>query len=518
VKVRPKEVDMRALKLSAEEGFVLSRLDGPMELAELVSMSGIEEERLTPILMRLAAQGVIDVEGAPPPQAPASTRQPKPVPKQGKPAGGGKVAPAKVAKPVKPGPPAPLELDAMPELLGAGAPASARPPSIPKAPPVPRGPGLPPPGAPKRPSILPKPPGANALPGAPRAPSPPPPQRAKMESFSGFGVVAIPGLGGDVDDVPPDTRSTPEPDDSPEPETIQSVAPRAPLAPFASPSTLVLAGLTDVGSVRSNNEDAFGVVDVTQASMLDVTREGTVTVGERGVLLLVSDGMGGANAGEVASAIVVETVCKRVVDSPVADPAAALAESVELSNTRVIEAAREPGRAGMGATVVAVLLLGNEAITAEVGDSRVYLVRGGVATLISKDQTYVQLLLDQGILTPETVATSRAKNVVLQAVGKADSVTVAQRRIALRNEDIFLLCSDGLTAYVNEAEIAATLTPPLDAACKQLITMSNERGGKDNITVIAARVSGELAAPGAGDAIAGTITSIREATLAPGGG
>jgi protein phosphatase len=210
-------------------------------------------------------------------------------------------------------------------------------------------------------------------------------------------------------------------------------------------------------------------------------------------------------------------VTRRLVESAVGKPADALAASIEASNVSVIDAAKEPGREGMGATVVAMLVIGGEAITAEVGDSRAYLVRDGSATLVTKDQTYVQLLLDQGILTPETVQNSRAKNVVLQAIGKADVVTVAQRRIALRQGDVLLLCSDGLTAYVNEPEIAETLQGSLAAGCARLVAMANERGGKDNVTVVAARVDGALDAPSPGEPVASTITTIREATLGPGG-
>src|SRR5512140_2268384 len=194
--------------------------------------------------------------------------------------------------------------------------------------------------------------------------------------------------------------------------------------------SLVICGASDRGVVRSHNEDAFAVVELDSGAVLDVSVPRKVRVGTRGVLLVVCDGMGGENAGEVASALAVDAVREGLATST-KDPAADLARAVLEANARVLAAANAPGRAGMGATLVAVLVTGAAAYTAEVGDSRAYAVRRGVATPISKDQTYVRVLLEQGLLTPETVAASQARNVVLQAIGKAEIMTVAQRRLAL---------------------------------------------------------------------------------------
>jgi serine/threonine protein phosphatase PrpC len=282
-----------------------------------------------------------------------------------------------------------------------------------------------------------------------------------------------------------------------------------------APISLAVYALTDVGRVRSNNEDAFAAFDVSLGVRIDTAHERREVVGPRGILLMVSDGMGGANAGEIASEIVVDTLSKRLIATTDEDAARALAESVELSNERVLGAALEPGREGMGATVVAVLVVGNEAITAEVGDSRAYVVREGVATLITKDQTYVQLLQDQGLLTPDMIAFSRARNVVLQAVGKADSITVAQRRLALRSGDVLVLCSDGLSAQVQEKEIAAALEESIVSGVRALVALANDRGGKDNVTVLVARViDGPVAR--SDETVSETIAVIREAALASG--
>jgi serine/threonine protein phosphatase PrpC len=199
------------------------------------------------------------------------------------------------------------------------------------------------------------------------------------------------------------------------------------------------------------------------------------------------------------------------------DACEVLRVAVEHANKRVIAAAREGNRHGMGATLAAVLIKGGHAFTAEVGDSRIYLHRGTSCELISKDQTYVQVLLDQGLLTPETVKSSRAKNVVLQAIGKAPRLAVAQRKLALRRGDRLLLCSDGLTAHFEQQEIGEILGgAPLEDAVRDLVAKTNERGGKDNTTVLVLGIGNSAPPPGAGERVADTLTSIREFAVSDG--
>ncbi|MEA2752092.1 MAG: family protein phosphatase [Myxococcales bacterium] len=343
---------MQGVKLTAQEGFVLSRIVGPTSLGELVGISGLEEEQVIAIVRRLAAEGTVDVE-------------------------------------------------------------------------------------PPLPSLL-----------------PPPPHPS----------------------LPP-----------------------LPLAPPPLPK-FVACGLTDVGIARSNNEDAFRIVDM----------------GPRGMLLVVCDGMGGESAGEIASALAVEVICSHMLDGAGdAEPAVALRGAVDHANELVTAAADDPGRHGMGTTAIAALLRGTDAFTAEVGDSRAYVLRGGALTQITKDQTYVQVLLDQGLLAPDSVKTSVAKNVVLQAVGKAPELVVAQRRLALRNGDLLLLCSDGLSSYVSDEEIRDVLMSSVapDAACTELVALANARGGHDNITVIVAQVADGMPPPTPSESIADTLTTLRAYTL-----
>jgi protein phosphatase len=259
--------------------------------------------------------------------------------------------------------------------------------------------------------------------------------------------------------------------------------------------SIAVCGATDVGIARSNNEDAFKVVDL----------------GPRGTLLLVCDGMGGENAGEVASALAVEAITEHLATSEDDDLAAALRCAVEHANALVQAAADVPSRRGMGTTVVAALVAGAEVFTAEVGDSRAYVLRGGSLTQITKDQTYVQLLLEQGLVAPEAIEGSVAKHVVLQALGKAPTMIVAQRRLALRSGDQLLLCSDGLSSFVTDAEIRDVLlaSASLHEACASLVAAANGRGGHDNVTVLAALLGAPLPAPASFEGVAETLTTIR---------
>jgi len=258
-----------------------------------------------------------------------------------------------------------------------------------------------------------------------------------------------------------------------------------------------VAALTDVGRVRENNEDAFVVADLTGGALLREESHAKFDVGERGVLLAVSDGMGGAQAGEVASAIVVDTLTREIADAPLETPRDTLmTEAVQ----RAHEAVRDQGkrdRARMGATLTAVFLRAGRAYIAEVGDSRAYLVRQGEIAQITHDQSMVQLLVDSGVLQPQEAAQSPMRNVILQAMGHQKEVKVEVAKLDLRDRDLLLLCSDGLTGDVSDEEIRdvvlALRRPELIA--RRLVDLANERGGKDNITVIVAGVGGELEPP-----------------------
>ncbi|MCW5834827.1 MAG: serine/threonine-protein phosphatase [Labilithrix sp.] len=272
-----------------------------------------------------------------------------------------------------------------------------------------------------------------------------------------------------------------------------------------------VAAVTHLGRVREKNEDAFVVADLTGGGLLDERSHARFDVGERGVLLAVSDGMGGAQAGEVASALVVETITREIAGAPLETPRdAALMEAVQ----RAHEAVRVHGervQARMGATLTAVFVRAGRAYIAEVGDSRAYLLRGGAIAQVTHDQSMVQLLVDSGILKPEDASQSPMRNVILQAMGHQREIKVALGRLDLRDRDCLVLCSDGLTGHVSDAEIKDVVLEAKrpEVAAARLVELANERGGKDNITVIVAGIGGDLAPPAADEKPENAVQVIR---------
>jgi PPM family protein phosphatase len=254
------------------------------------------------------------------------------------------------------------------------------------------------------------------------------------------------------------------------------------------------AGRTDVGSVRKQNEDAFIIADLSTGRMGLDASGARFPVGQSGVILAVSDGMGGAAAGEIASALVVDSLLYHLEGTcKDDDPARSLECAVEFANREVWDAAQTKGRAGMGATLVAVMIGRGIAHIASVGDSRAYLVRAGRIRQLTKDHSYVQMLVDAQVLSADEAATSPYRNIILQAMGTKPEVTVAMSRLELRRGDRFLLCSDGLSEKVLENEMVEIVerSASYATACARLVELANERGGDDNITAIIADVSGE---------------------------
>jgi serine/threonine protein phosphatase PrpC len=251
---------------------------------------------------------------------------------------------------------------------------------------------------------------------------------------------------------------------------------------------------TDLGKVRTNNEDAFVVSDLMGSAPIHAMSSAiSLEVRDRGILLAVSDGMGGAQAGEVASALVLHALRQVMSTVNATSAEVALRASVEGANQRVWNTARETGRAGMGATLTAVLFYAGSAYIAEVGDSRAYVLRGQRLVQLTRDQSYVQSLVDSGALTLQQADASEYQNVILQAMGLKPDVVVALNRLALRRRDRYLLCSDGLSGKVQDAEIQGVVlaAASLESACAKLVELALDRGGEDNITVVLAEVEGE---------------------------
>jgi len=258
---------------------------------------------------------------------------------------------------------------------------------------------------------------------------------------------------------------------------------------------------TDRGRTRDHNEDRFLVADLThrEASLQPPVREHEV--GERGSLFIVADGMGGAAAGELASQMATEMIYDQMVrmwgserDATAQRFAYRLKEAVEAANGHIHAYAKaHPEVRGMGTTTTAVGLLGDQVYLTQVGDSRAYLIRNGQAHQLTKDQSLMQRLVEAGELTEEEAAKSERRNIILQALGPDPKVKVDLTHQELRRGDILVLSSDGLSGQVKKEEIAEIVSRERDlqAACDRLITLANERGGPDNITVVIARFNGD---------------------------
>jgi protein phosphatase len=266
------------------------------------------------------------------------------------------------------------------------------------------------------------------------------------------------------------------------------------------PVQISVFGKTDVGRTRDHNEDTFLVADLSRrvASLHPEVREHEV--GPRGSLFMVADGMGGAAAGEVASRMAADLVFGHMTTVWPEDPeisanrfAYRMKEAVELANNRIHAHAKEhPEVRGMGTTATVAGVFGTGLYLAQVGDSRGYLVRNGVATQITKDQSLMQRLVEAGELTEEEAEQSERRNIILQALGPDPRVKVDLTFQELRRGDVLVLCSDGLSGQVKKEEIATVMssTSDLVEACAKLIEAANERGGPDNITAVAARFGG----------------------------
>jgi protein phosphatase len=256
-------------------------------------------------------------------------------------------------------------------------------------------------------------------------------------------------------------------------------------------------GRSDVGLVREHNEDNFLVADLTAGRRgIDGALVSTA-VGERGLVLAVCDGMGGAAAGEVASQMAVDTIYEMLLQG---DPprdrdafARRLVRAIEVAGARIFQAAKaDRTRRGMGTTATVAGLIDEVLFVGQVGDSRAYVLRGDQFALITKDQSLVNQLIEAGHLTEEEAEAFEHSNIILQALGTTEEVAVDLTFLELRRGDRLLLCSDGLSGLVQSDVIKDVLqrTKDLPQAAQQLIEMANAGGGHDNITVVLAEVDG----------------------------
>lgn len=265
---------------------------------------------------------------------------------------------------------------------------------------------------------------------------------------------------------------------------------------------------TDIGRIRAGNEDNFLVLDLTaEKAWLGTDKDAPQAellrfqLGERGLVLVVSDGMGGALAGDVASRMAVEIVRDMLIggedetcgpDMPLID---CLRNATDYANYAIHRRSQEDSRcSGMGATLTGTAIIDQTLDFVQVGDSRAYVMRGDEIRLATKDQSLVQQLVDVGQISEQEAETHMFRNVILQALGAQAELAPVTDRIYIHQGDILLLCSDGLSGKLRAEDILQLVREAHDdlaAACDALIREANARGGEDNITVILARFTGD---------------------------
>jgi serine/threonine protein phosphatase PrpC len=245
-------------------------------------------------------------------------------------------------------------------------------------------------------------------------------------------------------------------------------------------------GLTDTGKVRDHNED-------------------TIAFDSDIGLLVLADGMGGYNAGEVASGIAVKTILNLVRESVdrqdlraldresgMSRPSIILRDAIHRANKIIYQTARtQPNCEGMGTTVVSMLFFDNRASIAHVGDSRLYRLRSDKFEQVTMDHSLLQELVDRGFYSAEEAQRAANKNYVTRALGVEPNVDVEVQEVPVQKGDFYALCSDGLSDMVEDDDMHLTLTTfgaNLDTVAKQLIQLANDNGGRDNISVVMANV------------------------------
>jgi protein phosphatase len=258
-------------------------------------------------------------------------------------------------------------------------------------------------------------------------------------------------------------------------------------------SALEVASHTDPGMVRSHNEDSIA------------------SDSDKGLVVL-ADGMGGYNAGEVASGMattVITTELQQMLEDHLpfeVDPQSGqtlaqgmLREQIAKANTSIYQAAQsQPQYAGMGTTLVVAMFHDNKVTVAHIGDSRLYRLRGDTFSQVTKDHSLLQEQIDSGLITPEQAKTSQNKNLVTRALGIDPTVEPEIHDYDTEVGDIYLLCSDGLCDMVSDEDIGMavqTLGANLKLCCQQLVQMANDNGGRDNVSVILIKVARDYAAP-----------------------
>lgn len=266
---------------------------------------------------------------------------------------------------------------------------------------------------------------------------------------------------------------------------------------FLSPILLAeIFGSSNVGLIRHDNQDSFMIANLETGDIATIAAPQLVSVHTAPFILVVADGVGGAASGALASSIATETLLREMHhwwhEVPKRNGETierALRDAVDVANKSIYRKALEsPEHHGMGTTATLALVVDSEAFIAQVGDSRAYLVRGETATQLTKDQSFVQRLVDAGRMTKKEAEQSEHRNIILQALGPEEKVVTDQYRVELTSGDFLVLCSDGLSNQLSEKElghITRGAARPQEI-CKALIEEAMHTGAPDNVTVVAA--------------------------------
>lgn len=264
-----------------------------------------------------------------------------------------------------------------------------------------------------------------------------------------------------------------------------------------TPLRIWACGRTSTGRVRRNNEDNLWLGRVGDPEALAGDREASGSSGYPGVLLAVADGMGGAKAGEVASRLAVETLADELQRKAIAgatgskDIRDAGRSAVHAANVRIRDdGAKNEAREGMGTTLTVAWVVGQHVELFQVGDSRAYVFREGRLAQLTRDQSLVSKLVEDGILSEEEAERLPGRHIILQALGSEEDLDIVHESVAVKNGDVLLLCTDGLSGLVKHTDMEAVLKKggPLSEQCAKLIEAAEHLGGTDNITVVLARL------------------------------
>ena len=271
---------------------------------------------------------------------------------------------------------------------------------------------------------------------------------------------------------------------------------------MARPLEIRSSGLTDRGRVREHNEDHFLVAELRRMMVVEATslsQPSALFGSHRGHMLAVADGMGGHRAGEQASALALVTVEQFMLNTlrwflQLKGEGSLLEfqEALRSADARIFEAARNaPELKGMGTTLTMAYVIDGTLYLVHAGDSRCYLLRQGELHQLTRDHTLVAQMVQSGAISESDVKTSPFRNVITNAVGGNDPGVKAEvNKLTLEADDVLMLCSDGLSGMVADADIEKVLSGVRDpgTACAQLVARANEAGGTDNVTVIVGRV------------------------------